>query len=205
MNKINDILIIEGIGFDANIYVFEDVMVDTGTGDNLEYTLNSLNKAGLALDDISMIVNTHCHYDHAGGDHHITKKIAIHKEDAPALEKGDDIATVSYMFGKSFEPLNVDIYLEEGDKIHDFQVIHTPGHTEGGICLYDGETLISGDTVFANGGFGRLDVGGDINAMENSIEKLNKLDIEYLLPGHGPWTDNGSKHVELAYQFFKGI
>ena len=205
MDKINDILFIEGIGFDSNIYVFEDVIVDTGTGDNLGYIKNSLNKAGMTLDDISMIVNTHSHYDHTGGDHFISKKIAIHKDDAPALENGDDIATVSYMFGKSFEPLNVDVYLEEGDTIHNFEIIHTPGHTPGGICLYDGETLISGDTVFANGGFGRLDIGGDINAMKKSIGKLNELDFEYLLPGHGPWTKNGSRHVKLAYQFFKGI
>ncbi|AXV37472.1 MAG: MBL fold metallo-hydrolase [Methanobacterium sp. BRmetb2] len=205
MDKINDILIIEGTGFDSNIYVFDDVMVDTGTGDNIEYILNSLKKADMSLDDISMIVNTHCHYDHAGGDHCISKKIAIHQEDAAALENGDDIATVSYMFGRSFEPVNVDFRLKEGDKIHDFQVIHTPGHTSGGICLYDGETLISGDTVFAGGGFGRLDIGGSVEDMKNSIEKLNKLEIEYLLPGHGPWVKNGSKHVEMVSQFFKGI
>ncbi|MGC9517823.1 MAG: MBL fold metallo-hydrolase [Methanomicrobiales archaeon] len=205
MEKINDILVIEGVGFDSNIYIFDDIMVDTGTGDNEQYIMNSLEQSDLSLEDISLIVNTHCHYDHAGGDHLYSQKIAIHQTDAPAVETGDEIATVSYMFGRSFTPVNVDYYLKEGDKIHDFEVIHTPGHTPGGICLYDGKTLISGDTVFANGGFGRLDVGGNINDMKRSIEKLNDLKVEYLLPGHGPWVDNGSKHIELALQFFRGI
>ena len=60
------------------------------------------------------------------------------------------------MFGKSMDKVKVDRLLQEGDKIHDFEVLHTPGHTPGGICLYNGETLISGDTVFADGGFGRV-------------------------------------------------
>ena len=59
---------IEGFGSDSNIYVFDDIIVDTGTGDNIEYVLNSLKKANLNLSDISMIVNTHCHFDHIGGN-----------------------------------------------------------------------------------------------------------------------------------------
>lgn len=50
--------------------------------------------------------------------------------------------------------------MEEGDKIKDFEVIHTPGHSKGAICLWDGENLISGDTVFGHGGVGRTDIGG---------------------------------------------
>lgn len=52
---------------------------------------------------------------------------------------------------------DVDIILKDKDKIN-FEVIHTPGHTSGGICLWDGETLISGGTIFANGGVGRMDI-----------------------------------------------
>ncbi len=205
MKKFNDILMIEGFGSDSNIYVFEDVIVDTGTGDNIEYVLNSLQKANIMPSDISMIVNTHCHFDHVGGNRYFDCKLAIHEKDAPALESGDPIATASYMFGRSVEPGKVDFKLTEGDKIHDFEVIHTPGHTIGGICLYDGETLISGDTVFSDGGFGRYDIGGDINMLRESIERLSKLDVKYLLPGHGQAVDNGSEHVKLASRVLKGL
>jgi hydroxyacylglutathione hydrolase len=205
LKKINDILMIEGFGSDSNIYIFDDVIVDTGTGDNIEYVLNSLKKADLSPSDISLIVNTHCHFDHVGGNRYFDSKLAVHEKDAPALETGDPIATVSYMFGRSVEPRKVDFKLTEGDKIHDFEVIHTPGHTIGGICLYDGETLISGDTVFAEGGFGRYDIGGDLNMLKESIERLSKLDVEYLLPGHGPAADNGSEHIKLSNRIIKGF
>ena len=62
MDKINDIVIIEGIGYDSNIYIFEDVIVDTGTGDNIQYIKDSMRKAGITVDDLALIVNTHNHY-----------------------------------------------------------------------------------------------------------------------------------------------
>lgn len=205
MKKFNDVLMIEGFGSDSNIYVFDDIIVDTGTGDNIEYVLNSLKQANISIPDISMIVNTHCHFDHVGGNKYFDSKLAVHEKDAPALESGDPIATAAYMFGRMVEPRKVDLKLTEGDKIHDFEVIHTPGHTIGGICLYDGETLISGDTVFAEGGFGRYDIGGDINMLRESLERLSKLDVEYLLPGHGPAVDNGSEHIKLSNRILKGF
>ena len=205
LKKINNILMIEGLGSDSNIYVFDDVIVDTGTGDNIEYVRESLKKANLDISDISTVVNTHCHFDHIGGNRYFKSKLAIHEKDAPALESGDPAATVALMFGRSLEPQKVDFKLTEGDKINDFNVIHTPGHTIGGICLYNGETLISGDTVFADGGFGRYDIGGNLNMLRESLEKLSKLEVEYLLPGHGPAVDNGSEHINLSNSLINGF
>ncbi|MGB9936599.1 MAG: MBL fold metallo-hydrolase [Methanobacterium sp.] len=207
MKKFNDVTMIEGIGFDSNIYVFDDVIVDTGTGENFEYVLNSVKNAGFDIaNDIKRIVNTHCHFDHTGGNRFfVNAKVMIHEADAPALEKGDINATAAYMFGKPLEPVKVDFHLKEGDKINDFKVIHTPGHTKGGICLYDGETLISGDTVFADGGFGRFDIGGDITQLKASIEKLSELEVKYLLPGHGPAVENGSEHINMSYRIIKSF
>ncbi|MBM4240969.1 MAG: MBL fold metallo-hydrolase [Euryarchaeota archaeon] len=204
MEKINDVFIIEGVGFDSNVYIIHDMIVDTGTGENIQYILNSVKKAGLRVEDISMVLNTHCHFDHTGGNPYFpSAKIAIHKDDASALEESDGVKTLGFMFKRSFEPMKVDVYLNEGDRIGNFEVIHTPGHTMGSICLYDGEILICGDTVFANGGFGRVDLGGDLKMMQKSLERLSKLDIEYLLPGHGPWVNNGSQHVKWAYDLLK--
>ncbi|MEN6573873.1 MBL fold metallo-hydrolase [Methanobacterium aggregans] len=194
---------IEGRGYDSNIYIFEDVVVDTGTGENMGYIKDSIKKAGINPDDLSLIVNTHNHYDHTGGNRCFNLEVAMHSDDVESFERGDDEATVASMFGGSIEGMKVDKKLEEGDKIHDFTVLHTPGHTKGGICLYNGETLISGDTVFAGGGFGRTDIGGDVNDMQNSLEKLSKLDVKYLLPGHGPCTSQGSRHIKMAFDMAK--
>ena len=115
--------------------------------------------------------------------------VAMHREDAMAIEEKDDNATVAHIFGRSLDGMKIDRKLNEGDKIHDFEVLHTPGHTKGGICLYNGDILISGDTVFADGGYGRMDIGGNFDDMNRSLERLSNLDVNYLLPGHG----NGSK------------
>jgi hydroxyacylglutathione hydrolase len=203
LDKINDILIIEGIGYDSNIYVFEDVIVDTGTGDNIQYIKETMKKADVSADDLSLIVNTHNHYDHIGGNRCFDLDVAMHKEDAKAIEEGND-ATVASIFGRSLDGIKIDRILEEGDKIHDFEVLHTPGHTKGGICLYNGETLISGDTVFADGGYGRMDIGGNINDMKESLKRLSTLNVTYLLPGHGPWVDDGSRHIKMSYNMLTG-
>jgi hydroxyacylglutathione hydrolase len=200
LRKINDIIVIDGMGYDSNVYVFEDIIVDTGTGKNMDYIFKSIKEAGKSVDDLSLIVNTHNHYDHIGGNHKLDLEVAMHTNDATALERGDQDAILATMFGKSMEKMKVNRKLEDGDKIHDFEVILTPGHTSGSICLYDGETLISGDTVFSGGGFGRVDLGGDMGEMRKSLARLSKLDIENLLPGHGPAVNDGSRHVKLAHE-----
>jgi len=204
MRKINGIVMVEG-NVDCNVYVFQDVLIDTGTGKNMDYILKSIQEAGVNLDDLSLIVNTHNHYDHVGGNQCLDLKVSMHQEDAQAMENCDDIATAAIMFGESMGKMKVDWKLQEGDKIHDFEVLHTPGHTRGGICLYDGKTLISGDTVFTDGGFGRMDLGGNVQDMRESLKRLSKLEVKYLLPGHGPCTDEGSKHIQLAYKILKTI
>ncbi|MDP3066346.1 MAG: MBL fold metallo-hydrolase, partial [Methanobacteriaceae archaeon] len=172
---------VEGRGYDSNIYVFDDVMVDTGTGENIDYLFDSLRNSDISVEDLSLIVNTHNHFDHVGGNRYLDLEVAMHREDALPFEKGDEMATAAVMFGKSMGKMKVDFKLEEGDRIGKFEVLHTPGHSRGGICLWDGETLISGDTVFAGGGFGRVDLGGNLEDMINSLERLSKLEIKNLL------------------------
>jgi len=172
---------------------------------NKDYLPQKVQEAGLGIDEVAMIVNTHCHYDHVGGNYLFPKsKVAIHEIDGEILQSKDSPLTAGFLFGKSIERTDVDVKLKEKDKIANFEVIHTPGHSPGGISLWDGEVLISGDTVFANGGFGRIDLGGNPEEMASSLERLSNLDVEYLLPGHGPWTNNGKWHVELAKQMFSG-
>ena len=197
----SDIVFIMGYNYDSNYCLIDDnILVDTGAGLNKEYLFSKLRQNGVEPDDIEIVVNTHCHFDHIGGNHFFPNaKIAIHKADAVSIKNKDTLGTSMSVFE---EPGNcrVDIELKDGDEIADFKVIHTPGHTKGGICLFDGENLISGDTIFAGGGVGRMDIGGDYMDMKNSVEKLLKLDVKNIYPGHGPCVEgNGKEHLKMSY------
>ena len=197
----SDIVFIIGFNYDSNCYLIDDnILVDTGAGQNKEYLFSKLAENNVMPEDIELIVNTHCHFDHVGGNHFFPDaKIAIHRIDAINLRNGN---TSGSAFCFKSENSRVDIELDEGDDIGEFKVIHTPGHTGGGICLFDGENLISGDTRFAGGGVGRMDLGGSYQDMKNSVEKLRGLDVKNIYPGHGPIVEgNGKEHIEMSYSF----
>ena len=201
----SDIVYILGFNIDSNCYLINNnILVDTGAGENKDYLFSKLRENGVEPEDIEMVVNTHCHFDHIGGNYLFPNaEIAVHKSDAVSMKNKDTLGTGGNAFlycdGANSR---VDRELSGGDKIADFEVIHTPGHTSGGICLWDGENLISGDTIFAGGGVGRMDIGGNYDDMKNSVEKLMELDVKNIYPGHGPIVEkNGKDHIKLSYSF----
>jgi glyoxylase-like metal-dependent hydrolase (beta-lactamase superfamily II) len=196
MQVYKGILLMNGVGFESNMYLIDkQILVDTGTGLFFPQIKENFINLGIDPKKIELIVNTHCHFDHVGGNKSFRDlcdaEIAIHKNDAYALENGDNDLTLATIFGKKMKTVTVDRKLKEKDKIKTtnfcFEVIHTPGHTPGSICLYESrkKILISGDTLFSDG-IGRSDLpGGDADTLRESLKKLSKLKITYLLPGHG--------------------
>ncbi len=174
--------------YDANAYLLDGyILVDVGMDAGL--IIAELEKH-IQPGDLETIILTHCHYDHSGGAGEVATyfgaKIAIHKDDAPLLRNA--YACVSSMFGEKAPSIVPDILLKGGEVFGEFEVIHTPGHTPGGICLYcaDSKILFSGDTVFQDGGFGRTDLyGGNTLQLIESIKKLILLDVGVMYPGHG--------------------
>ena len=141
------------------------LLIDSGDGeDSLDFTPD-------------VCVLTHCHYDHARGVLDSWKDVYYGEdEDAilPYVEipvHGKKISSDNFKFGN---------YI--------FDVIKTAGHTHGGICLFEpkNKILFSGDTLFANGIWGRTDLGGSDSVMQKSLSELKKLDWKILCPGHGP-------------------
>ena len=167
------------------------ILVDPGHYHLFNHVKDELGRLSLMPQDIDMVIITHGHPDHMEG-------LRVF-EDTPtviaisSLEM-DFIKRVAPHYGEAlgiphFEP---DILLQDGSlkmgNVH-LQVIHTPGHSPGSICLYwpEKKVLITGDVIFKEG-VGRTDLpGGNGNELKESILKLSKLDVEVVLPGHmGP-------------------
>lgn len=142
---------------------------------------------------------THSHWDHITDLSRFVKAyncdVFVHSEDAPnVLQPGSD----GLRNWLSIDPVTPTKLLEEGETVaiglHHFVVIHTPGHSPGGICLYCKEQnmLFSGDTLF-RGTIGRLDLPtSEPKRILESLEKLSKLSPETeVLSGHGPKTTIG--------------
>lgn len=143
--------------------------------------------------NIKYILLTHAHGDHILAlpelKAYSNAPIGVHAGDKDMLSRGD-LNMSGYFTSNPIEAL-ADFYLKDGDVLElghqSLEIIHTPGHTKGSICLLFGKDLISGDTLFAKG-IGRTDLyGGDYDALMNSIiSKLFVLpdDIQ-VHPGHG--------------------
>ncbi len=200
--------------YDAESYLINGkVLIDTGI--NTAALLAEIEKS-IDIKELELIVLTHCHFDHTAAALEIAEKsgakIAIHNDDAPLLK--DDAASASTAFGYKSPGFEPDILLEEGKKIElgndEFlEVIHTPGHTPGGICLYEksSKSLFSGDTVFPGGSIGRTDFkGGNRSDLIESIEKLVQLDVETMYPGHGMITSgNVNMQIEQSLKMSRSI
>ncbi len=175
-------------------------------GDEVDRILLTLAQSKLK---VKYIINTHGHFDHVGGNKRLKEvtgaDLMIHKKDAHMLEQ---LTSAAGSFGLSAENSpGPDKFLKDGEKLTfgkiTLQVIHTPGHSPGGVSLYTDGALFVGDTLFA-GSVGRSDFpGGDYDILIASIR--NKLfplgDDVTVYTGHGPKTTIG--HEKRTNPFVK--
>ena len=153
--------------------------------------------------DVAMIINTHGHFDHIGGNGDLLEatgaELIIHRDDRPLLERASEHAAVFGLRAQaSPQPNRV---LDGGETLQlgqlSLEFIHTPGHSPGGMCILVDNYLMVGDTLFA-GSIGRTDLpgGNHQQLIANIKEKLLPLpDETKVCPGHGPMTTIGEEKL----------
>lgn len=151
---------------------------------------------------LEFIILTHYHYDHSQNApkiRELTKaKIMMHEADFQILQ-----TRLGVEWYKNFTNFKPDVLLKGNETINlgdcILDVIHTPGHSSGSICLYESKSksLFSGDTIFSHDGVGRTDFpGGNSESLKESIKKICKLNVRVLYPGHGEMTKELDLKVE---------
>lgn len=180
----------------------EALVVDPG--DEAERVLQRLQEYDLQL---KIVVNTHGHFDHIGGNRRLVEasgaELLIHRADLPVLRRAREHAAI---YGMSVTPSPEPTRLLAGGEILEvgelrLQVLHTPGHSPGGICLLGDGHLFVGDTLFA-GSVGRTDLpGGDHDTLIDGIcrQLLILPESTVVHPGHGPDTTIGREKRENPY------
>ena len=202
---------VSGAAFDGNVYLVMDerpILVDAGmmAGPILKNIKKFIDPT-----KIEMIVLTHCHHDHSGAAPALKEttgaKLLLSEKEVGCV--GDDLASVAYLFGQQAPEYKVDEILKEGMVLDigkwKLEVMETPGHSLGSLCLYEKnkKALFSGDTVFPDGNIGRTDMlGGNTAELVRSIERLAKLDVKTMYPGHMEITSQDvNRQIQMSLRF----
>lgn len=185
-----DIKIVAGGPLDVNTYVVGNegsescLLIDPGA------EVEKVSQA-VAGRTVVAVLLTHGHFDHMLYAQHwldLGAKLYVHRLDAQAMRSPS--LNLSQVVNTQLVLPAADVLLEDGDVVREagieLTVLHTPGHTPGGVCYLNGKTMFSGDTLFYRS-YGRLDLpGGDVQEMIASLTRLMQLDGETIAyPGHG--------------------
>ncbi|HOP65058.1 MAG TPA: MBL fold metallo-hydrolase [Spirochaetota bacterium] len=193
-----------------------NMLIDSGLDSNFQYLKESLHVIGMKVRDIDIVVNTHEHFDHIGANRYFQEHaiIAAHRFAANKMAFDDRYVTL-YKSGDANEiSLHVHLWLESRSRLDlgdfTFDVIHTPGHTSGSICIYDParKILFTGDTLFAGGVIPVIAESGSTGDYINSLKSLQTRFISEIYPGHGEIsTDPGDdihSAIDNAFKLLNG-
>jgi hydroxyacylglutathione hydrolase len=197
----NSYTIMQDIQADPHLTVIDTGM--PGNAARIAEFLKSLDKEQVSA---CTIVITHPDIDHSGSAAELkeklgTAKIAIHEADAPRLAGEKPLREVRGLLGLAFKaitpfmrfkPVAPDILLKDGEHVDELTVLHTPGHTEGSICLYSERlnAMFVGDALRTDRNRTPIlpssALAFDFEEAKNSVRKIASYEFELLLPGHGP-------------------
>lgn len=175
------------------------ILIDCGFGSDIETSLALLQAADMPADGLELVVNSHYHCDHSGGNHVLQQRyglpLAAHAFDAELINRRDPEACMAEWLDQPVEAYRVHHPLEDGDELDSgsvrLRVVHTPGHSRGHICLYAEreQVLICGDAVHSDDVAWINPFTEGERALERtvaSLKRLAALPVRWACSGHGP-------------------
>ncbi len=217
--------------YDCSVYIIDAgenlFMIDCGSGVNAERIVQNMKDDGLEVNKLKALFLTHCHLDHAGGAHYFEKEhgvdifIAVEEmglllsgtEQEIGLESAKDYGI--YGNDVSFTNCRKAIPIEDGNEYNlgalSLRAISVPGHSLGSMCFRvtgnNLDALFTGDTTFANGVIGLLNLeGSSLKGFRDFLPKLENEVAESFLPGHGVFSlSRGHEHILQALQAVRSI
>lgn len=198
----------------ANMVLIKEkkpILIDSGFGSDIAETERLIQSTGISPKEILLILNTHSHSDHVGGNHHFQTKygteILAHKWDADLINAGHPEACTAEWLDQPVEKYQVQAALDDHYEIRSKGVhllaLHTPGHTQSHVSYYESKTktLISGDLLH------RDDIGwinmyregvSSLHQSLQSLDKVSQLKLKVIYPGHGPAIENPYEAIDSA-------
>ena len=192
---------------------YKNVLIDSGLDSNFPKLQRSLLSLGIKVKDIDIVINTHEHFDHIGANRYFQDYalIAAHRFAATKIAFEDRYVTMYTSGDLNEQPLKVHLWLE--DKFlfdlgnYTLEMVHTPGHTSGSICIYEvnHRVLFTGDTVFGRGTLSYIGESGSVGDYINSIGRLGTMKINHIYPGHGLISQTPEDDMEQAIHNAKAL
>jgi glyoxylase-like metal-dependent hydrolase (beta-lactamase superfamily II) len=202
---------------DCNVYMVDCggslALFDTGGGKDVSKIIDNIERMGFDANDVEVAFITHCHYDHIGGNKGFKEatgcRIFAHEAEKKDIEEIGELTLypMSLESGITFEPTEVDTVLRGGESMKvgsvEFQIVHTPGHSPGGLSFVMDEGgsrgLFPGDTASAVGKLGFINGPGFVLPdWKASIKKMIALKPDMMFPGHGTFVLSGAmEHLAL--------
>ncbi len=208
----DNIFMIRGVKNSSHSYVIKgirgNILIDSGIDSNFHYLQSKLIQLGLKVRDIDIVINTHEHFDHIGANRYFQEHatIAAHRFAANKISLNDRYVTMYESGDLNTLPLHVHLWQESKSRFdvgnYVLDIIHTPGHTSGSICIYEPvkKFLFTGDMLFAGGVLSHISESGSVGDYINSLMSLNTRQIQEIYPGHGDISKNPAEDLRMAIE-----
>ncbi|MDY6862375.1 MAG: MBL fold metallo-hydrolase [Thermodesulfobacteriota bacterium] len=194
----------------SNTYIIRSdftTLIDPGHRQYAGDLKKAMEKDGIGLEEIKLIINTHLHPDHFESACEFTSMGALSSAFLVNDNYLSEILSFFPQLGMEIPKFQIDLYLREGELVlgdNLLKIFHTPGHSPCSMSIYfpEKKLIFAGDLIFLQG-VGRTDLPyGSGKELKNSIEKMAELDLEFILPGHGEIVQ-GRENVLKNFNFIR--